>query len=183
MVPSRSFLPSVIIAMLALCLSTFCLAQTQTSTAPPTHNQVVIIHVKPDMQNEWFDLQKNELVPAQKKGGLASRTTYQTLLGNSSEYVIVTPFNKFAEFDSEPKLASVLGAQGAQRLMAKLAKCTESRQAFVSNPMPELSNLPDAPPPPMGIFTRRRVAAGKMQEYESFVKNEILPIYKKANIR
>src|SRR5262245_15501814 len=118
MVPSRSSLPSVIIAVLTLCLSTLCLAQTQTSTATatPAHNQVVIVHVKPDMQNEWFDLQKNELVPALKKLGLPSLTTYQTLLGNASEYVIVIPFNKFAVFDGEPPLDRALGAQGAQRL-------------------------------------------------------------------
>ena len=32
----------------------------------------------------------------------------------------------------------------------------------------------------MGVFSRRRIAPGKMQEYEDFIKTEILPIYKKA---
>src|SRR5437762_2410660 len=168
-------------ALVALCLSTVCLAQT--ATAPPAHQRVIIVHVKPDMQAEWFDLQKNELLPAQKKGGLATRTTYQTMFGNIYEYVTVTPFSKYAEFDAESPVTRGLGAPGAARLLAKLAKCTESRQDFVSSPLPQLSNMTDGPPPPMGVFSRRRVAEGRMQDYENFVKNELVPIYKKANVR
>src|SRR5436853_7658967 len=93
-------------ALLALCLSTVCLAQT---AAPPAHQRVIIVHVKPDMQTEWFDLQKNELMPAQKKGSLASRTTYQTMYGNIYEYVTVTRLSKYAEFDEQTPLRRSLG--------------------------------------------------------------------------
>ncbi|MGO8943346.1 MAG: hypothetical protein ACLQJ7_06700, partial [Syntrophobacteraceae bacterium] len=101
---------------------------------------MVIVHVKPDMLNEWLDLEKNEVIPAQKKGGIASRTTYQTLRGNPFEYVMVTPFDKFAVFDGTSPQVKALGAEGAARLSAKLRKCEESVQVFVSSPLADLSN-------------------------------------------
>lgn len=162
--------------VLPLCLSSLCLAQS----APAARNSVVIVRVKPDMVNEWIALQKNELIPAQKKAGVKTRTTYQTVLGNSFEYVTVTPSAKFAELDGPGPLVGALGAEGAARLTAKLSKCLDSRQVFISNSLPELSYLPTGELPPMGVFSRRRIAPGKMQEYEDFIKTEILPVYKKA---
>jgi len=41
--------------------------KAQNSIATSAHNAVAIIHVKPDMLNEWIDLQKSEVIPALKK--------------------------------------------------------------------------------------------------------------------
>jgi hypothetical protein len=175
----RSLTASAAAVCLTLFLSTLCLAQS--APAPPAHSQVVITHVKSDMVNEWIDLQKNELIPAQKKGGIKTRTTYQTVFGNTNEYVTVVPFDKYAVFDGETPQIRALGAAASARLVAKLQKCTESRQVFISNAMPELSTAALADAPPIGVFTRVRVAPGKLPDYEAFVKTELLPIYKKLN--
>jgi hypothetical protein len=167
-------------AAIALCFSGVVLAQSGPPLA--AHNQVVLVHVKSDMLNEWMDLQKNELVPAQKKAGLATRTTYQTVFGNSNEFVTITPLNKYAELDGPSYLDRTLGAAGAARLAAKLQKCTESRQVFISNALPELSSGPAGQLPALGVFTRVRVATGRLEDYEAFLKGEILPIYKKADV-
>jgi hypothetical protein len=176
----RRAITSAAAVCLTLCLSTVCLAQS--ASAPPAHSQVVIVHVKSDMLNEWIDLQKNELIPALKKGGITTRTTYQTVFGNTSEYVTVTPFDKYAVFDGQSPQVRALGAAGSARLVAKLQKCTESRQVFIANAMPELTTATPADAPPIGVFTRVRVAPGKLPDYEAFVKSELLPIYKKANV-
>ena len=63
------------VAVLTLFFSTQCLAQS--APAIPAHQQVIIVHLKADMVNEWVDLQKNEVIPGQKKGGIKTRTTYQ----------------------------------------------------------------------------------------------------------
>jgi hypothetical protein len=176
----RSAITSAAAACLTLFLSTVCLAQS--TPAPVAHSQVAIVHVKSDMINEWIDLQKNELIPAQKKGGVKTRTTYQTVFGNTNEYTTVVPFDKYAEFDGQSPQIRALGAAAAARLTAKLQKCTESRQVFIANAMPELTTVAPADAPPIGVFTRVRVAPGKLPDYEAFVKSEILPIYKKANV-
>ena len=167
-------------AAVALCFAGVVLAQSGPPLA--AHSQVVLVHVKSDMVNEWLDLQKNEFIPAQKKAGLATRTTYQTVFGNTNEFLTVTPFGKYAEFDGQSQLEHTLGAVGAARLAAKLQKCLESRQVYISNALPELSSAPAGQLPALGVFTRVRVANGKLEDYEAFLKGEILPIYKKADV-
>ena len=44
----------------------------------------------------WLELQRNEVVPALKKAGVEDYTTYQTVVGEVTEFVIVRPF-AFAE--------------------------------------------------------------------------------------
>src|SRR3974377_2180724 len=135
---SNRFAMSAIAAILGFSLPRHCAAQS--APALPAHNFVAIVHVKPDMLTEWIDLQKNEVIPAQKKGGLSSRTTYQTVRGNPFEYVTVIPFDKYATFDDPNPMVKALGAEGSARLGAKLRKCIESVQTFTSNSLPELSN-------------------------------------------
>jgi hypothetical protein len=167
-------------AAAALCFAGLVLAQSGPPLA--AHSQVVLVHIKSDMLNEWMDLQKNELIPAQKKGGVATRITYQTVFGNTNEFLIVTPLGKYAEYDGPSYIEHTLGAVGAARLAAKLQKCTESRQVYISNALPELSSGPAGQLPALGVFTRVRVATGKLEDYEAFLKSEILPIYKKADV-
>jgi len=167
-------------AAAALCFAGLVLAQSGPPLA--AHSQVVLVHIKSDMLNEWMDLQKNEFIPAQKKAGLATRTTYQTVFGNTNEFLTVIPFNKYAELDGQSYAERALGAVGAARLAAKILKCTESRQVYISNALPELSSGPAGQLPALGVFTRVRVATGRLEDYEAFLKGEILPIYKKADV-
>jgi hypothetical protein len=167
-------------AAVAVCFAGVVLAQSGPPLA--AHSQVVLVHIKSDMLNEWLDLQKNELIPAQKKGGVATRITYQTVFGNTNEFLIVTPLGKYAEFDGPSYLDHALGAAGAGRLAAKLQKCVESRQVYISNALPELSSAAAGQFPALGVFTRVRVATGRLEDYEAFLKGEILPIYKKADV-
>lgn len=52
----------------ALAIAASLPAPVQAQT-PPATSRATITHVKPDMLNEWLDLQRNEVVPALKKGG------------------------------------------------------------------------------------------------------------------
>ncbi|HTS26588.1 MAG TPA: hypothetical protein VMH81_11995 [Bryobacteraceae bacterium] len=178
---SKRSVIAAVAGVAACCLSP--VSKAQNSIALAAHSNVAIVHVKPDMLNEWIDLEKNEVIPALKKGGIKTRTTYQTVRGNVFEYVIVTPFDTWGQFDGESPQIKALGAQGSARLGAKLRRCEESVQTFVSTPLQDLSNLPNAELGTIGVFTRVRVSNGKLMEYENFIKNEILPYYKKANAR
>jgi hypothetical protein len=61
---------------LALSLPALCSAQPAPAPAPVS--RVTITQVRPDMLNEWLDLQKNEVVPALKKARVATRTVYSS---------------------------------------------------------------------------------------------------------
>jgi hypothetical protein len=162
--------------LLASALSLQCFAQT---AAAPTA-RVVVSHIKPDMLNEWLDLQKNEVVPALKKGGQKTRTVYATsLFGTSGEYVIITPFEKYADFDGDSLLTKTLGQPASTRLTEKLRKCLLGQSAYAITRMADLSNVLDGTPQ-MLVSARYRISPGKFPDFESLVKSDVLPVYKKA---
>jgi hypothetical protein len=166
--------------LLALGVSTLCHAQT----AAGPMSRVTIVHVKPDMVNEWREIEKS-YVPDLKKGGQKSRTVYQTsIFGNSYEYVIVAPIDSFADFDGQGPAAKVLEPAALLRRSTMLVKCIESSTSFMSTRNDEISNLiqNDAVPPIM-VSARFRIAPGKTQEFINLMKSDLLPIYKKAGIR
>ncbi len=153
------------------------LAQTLTTT----RSSVTITQVKPEMLNEWTDLQKNEVNPALKKAGIKQRTVLQNVLGNIYEYTTVTPLETFGAYDGQSPVVRALGAEAAARLTAKLRKCIDGSRTFVSLRVNELSLMPDNPATATAsVSTRVRIAPGKNQDYESFIRNDILPLYKKG---
>jgi hypothetical protein len=164
-------------------VATLCMAQPGLRLdSPATRSVVTIVHVKPEMLNEWLDLQKNGVVPALKKHGMTTRTVYASgAFGNAFEYTIIQPLTKFADFDSPEAQAEALGSAGDTRLTEKLRRCIVSTNSFLRTVLPDLSNPGDDKHPPIVQFVRLRVAPGKMPEYESLFKAEALPALKKAN--
>lgn len=164
--------------VLATTLSTYCLAQAPTSGFA----RVTVTHVKPDMVNEWLDLQKNEVVPALKKAGVSTRTVLSSgLFGTAGEYSVIQPFQKYAEFDGPNPLIKALDAPGANRLNEKLRKCTLSQNSYEQTRLEEISNVL-TPPAEVIVSVRYRIAPGKMNDFIALVKSDVLPVYKKAKV-
>jgi hypothetical protein len=68
--------------------------------------------LKPGRAAEWRALQQNDVIPALKKVGVTTRTTLETLFGNTNEYVTLRPLDKFAEYDEQQGLLQrTLGTQ------------------------------------------------------------------------
>lgn len=165
--------------LLAATVSTQCLAQPPATLT----SRVTITHVKPDMLNEWLDLQKNEIVPALKKAGVKTRTVYASaLFGTAGEYLIVTPFEKYAEFDGDSPTLKALGPVPSARLGEKLRKCIVSSNSFAATRLGDLSNVIDGASPAVAVFVRYRISTGKMQDFQNLVKSDLLPVYKKAKV-
>jgi hypothetical protein len=171
------FCASLAALALSLCL------QGQEQAAPRPRSRVTLTHVKPDMLTEWVDLQKNEVVPALKKGGEKTRTVYATsIFGNAYEYVLISPIEKMAQFDGTSPIAKALDTPGAARLNEKLRKCVESSTSYMITRLTEISNVSDGAMPDMIVTARYRIAPGRMQDFENLMKTEVLPIYKKAKM-
>src|SRR5206468_5174924 len=99
----------------------------------------------------------------------------------AGEYVVITPIEKFADFDAGNPVAKALGPEAAARLGEKLRKCTVSSHSYLITRLADLSNVTQ-PPPPMIVTTRLRIPASKSAEFQNLVKTEILPVYKKASV-
>ena len=165
--------------VLTVGVPTLCLAQA--APAAPAMSRVTVTQVRPDMLNEWLDLQKNEVVPALKKAGVQTRTVFSSgLFGTAGEYVLIQPIGKFADFDGQSPQVKALGAQASARLGEKLRKCIVSSHSYLITRRDDLSNV-TATPPPIIVTTRFRVMSGKNADFDAILKNEVLPVYKKAN--
>lgn len=172
---------------LSFCAAAIALASTMSAPAlgqTPTQFRYTHTQVKPEMLNEWLDLQKNEVIPAQKKAGLTTRTVYvASLFGNTYEYVTVTPFAKYADFDGDGPLVRALGPAAAARLNEKLRRCVASQFSYAGTRLTDISNVIDGPPSAVVVSVRYRIASGKMADFRDLVKSDVLPVYKKANVR
>jgi hypothetical protein len=168
-------------AFLAAALTSQCSAQQAPA---PRLARVTIIKVKPDMLYEWLDLQKNEVIPAQKKGGIKSQTAYTTtLFGDGYEYITIMPFEKYAEFDEDQApVLKALGVAGSARLGEKIRKCIVSTTTYVITAQPELSNIPEGATLRRIATTRIRAAPGRMDDLLNLIKSDVTPAFKKANL-
>jgi len=172
-----SLLRSASSVCLVLSAISQCPAQTASSAGP--RSLVRITQLKPEMASEWLSIQKNEVNPALKKGGVATRTVLETVLGNPYEYVSITPLGSFSDLDGDTPVVKALGKDGAARLLAKTTRCIESQTLFVSTRVDELSSVPKNPAP-IWVSVRYRVAPAKGPDYENYLKTDIVPVYAKA---
>src|SRR5215475_4996847 len=133
------------VGSVCLVLSALGQMQAQSGATNNTRSLVRITQVKPEMASEWLALQKNEVNPALKKAGVASRTMLETVLGNPYEYVSIMPFGNYSDLDGDSPIVKALGKDGAARLQAKTRRCIESQTLFVSTRVEELTSMPKTP--------------------------------------
>lgn len=194
---------------LALCITmTALLAVAQTTTAPkaapkkpaakkakpmadaptPQWSSISVIRVKPDMVAEWQDLQKNVVNPALKKAGVKERGVFETaVFGESYQYVVITPITSFAQYD-EPvsMLRKTLGEDAYRDYLAKSRRCVNSVQTYAELSRLDLSYMGKMAtmtgPPKLAVVNSLSVMPGRAAAFESLVKNDVLPVMKKADV-
>jgi hypothetical protein len=152
------------------------------NTAPPanTRTQVQVTQLKPGRAADWRALQQNEVLPALKRAGVTTRTTLETLFGDTNEYVTLRPLDRFAEYDDQQGLLQrVLGTQAGNALAAKLADCVVSTERYVITQQGALA-VPS--PGPIYVSTRYRLQPGPGggAAFADFLRTDVLPMMQKA---
>ncbi len=162
------------------------LAQNPTPTppaAPPSQWLVITqISVKPEMMGEFQNFMKNTTNPALKKGGLKWREVWQNTnyAGDAFEFVIVAPFDKFAEFDGPSPLEKALGSQGFADWSAKAGSLVKSVHRYIIRTRPDLSVMSKAYAPKLAVISSVHVAIGRNQDFENYTKNDHVPVMAKG---
>jgi hypothetical protein len=154
--------------------------------AGPQRNwsSVTIVTIKPDRVADWVSAQKSETIPMQQKGGIKRRDTWQSgaPFGEGNTFAIVTPIEKFATYDMPNLPRRVLGDGPAQAYVAKLAAMTGARRTFAIQDRAELSIMPAANVKFVaGVLTETTIISGHAEQYEAYLKNDLLPLLKKDN--
>ena len=162
------------------------LAQNPTPTQPatPPSQWLVItqVSVKPEMMAEFQNFMKNTTNPALKKGGLKWRNVWQSTnyAGDAFEFVIVAPFDKFAEFDGASPLEKALGSQGFADWSAKAGSLVKGVHRHIVRTRPDLSVMSKASAPKLAVVSDVHVAVGRNQDFENYTKNDFLPVMAKG---
>jgi hypothetical protein len=157
---------------------------TQTNSegaAAPELLSVNVVHVKPEMALEWTEFQKKETIPTLQKGGILQRDAWRTAIGEAYEVAFVTPMANLAVRDEPNPMVKALGEEGARAYAAKNSRLIAGSRSFVIRTRPDLSYAPTSDEPPkLAVLSSLSIAPGRISDYETHVKTDVLPIQKKA---
>lgn len=159
-------------------LAASAVAAAQEGGPGNTRTLVTYVRVKPAAIDTWRMLQRDQVVPALKKAGLKQYTVYETLVGDQTEFVIVRPLPSFAEFNGPDMLEKALGARAATTLNSKLRDCIDGSHSRIENSRDEFYLDPGT----AGTLfvSRYRAMPGRAGDYMNFVRNEMMPLARRA---
>jgi hypothetical protein len=140
---------------------------------------ITIVQVKPDLVNEWLEFQKNEAIPALKKGGVTQRSAFATAIGPSFEYAFLTPAANLAERDRDNPIVKALGQDGARVYTQKSRRFIASQRTSVARLRTDLTYRPDPSAQlPMVVVSAYSIAAGRAADFENYIKTDVIPAHK-----
>src|SRR5713226_9737599 len=97
---------------------------TGIAAAQESWIRVTTVRVKPDMIDKWRGIYKNEIIPASKKARLPSFAVWRNgPFGDNYEFTLVTPIEKFAQFDAASPLIKTMKTEDRLRVEAELNQC------------------------------------------------------------
>lgn len=101
------------------------------------------VTVRNGMANEYLAIMKNEYVPALKKAGVASYSVRRVEWGGSRNLFITNSrLDKFAQLDEGGILTKSMGAEAANKLIAKLQQVIVNTEYILYTYVPESSLYP-----------------------------------------
>jgi len=164
-------------------LSLFLLL-TCAAAAQDNWIQITTVRVKPDMIDKWRGTYKNEIVPAYKKARLPSFAVWRNSpFGDTYEFTLVTPIEKFAQFDAPSPLTQVMKTADRLRVEAELNRCVTGAFNVALLSQPDISIVKEgAVTPPLIMVQTVTVAPKNVNAYLAFLKGEMRPVIQKAGV-
>jgi hypothetical protein len=163
----------------ALALLSFPLvAQDQP---PPQMMVITTTTIKPEMRQQYEAYQK-EVSAAYKKAGVASRSVWQTMLGDLTEFVSVYPIQDFGAMDGDSPVVKAVGQEKADELLRRSSPMLTSVHRGLLFARPDLSIMKEGGPQllPYAVIVRITVVPGRDSDYDHWAKHEMLPANKQG---
>ncbi len=145
---------------------------------------VSVYTAKPEMWSESLRFIKDEVVPANVKGGRKHMEVWTSVYGQSYEAWFILPLENFAALDKPDEV--LLKGLGSREAVAafwnKARNFNTSVRQFVIRVRPDLSYIkPNAGTPRAATVTMVEVEYGRDEEVWSLIKSEWIPAHKKAD--
>ncbi len=173
-----------------ITLAPFSYAQPASQASPPATMKpqlysVFVAHVKPDMLLEFESFIKNERNPLLMKGGVKSTSVWRPDLGDRFEYILMRPIENYAEFEEDP-IRRALPREGNafQEHYKKLRTFLLGSENLVITSRPDLSYASSKQQgmPTLVIVTKRWLTPFRTADYTNYLKYEVVPAQKKADV-
>jgi hypothetical protein len=178
---------ALIVVVAAIAIAAFvAVSRAQAPAGPPPQRIVVTItQLKPDMVTTWEDLQKNEMIPAQKKAGLPWRHTLGNgASGQSFTRVTIGPLANYAQLDMPGFITRAVSAEANANYNAKLRQTVLSQQQSIATLQVDESIMSNATTmQPLQLVQVFHVAPGKGADFAASLREDYLPAYKKAGVK
>jgi hypothetical protein len=144
---------------------------------------IAYMQLKPESVLQWNALQRQEVIPAQKKGGLLWRETWNAgaVGGDTYERILLTPVTDLSQFDDPGSLDKALGTQGAQALLEKNRRLITGNRAYIARIRRDLGFGSRPPSPHIGVISTITVVAGRREDFEQGLKGPVVTAMKDAN--
>lgn len=161
-------------------------AQAPAQQQPPPQRIVITVtQLRPEMVATWEDLQKNELIPAQKKAGLAWRHTLGNgASGQSFTRVTIAPIANYAQLDMPGFITRAISAEANANYNAKIRPTIESQRQAIATLQTDLSIVSNsATMDALQVVQTVELLPGKGDDFAASMSQDYLPAYKKAGVK
>jgi hypothetical protein len=138
------------------------------------------------MITTWDDLQRNELIPAQKKAGLPWRHTLGNgISGQSFTRVTIGPLARFADLDMPGGfITRAVSAEANANYNAKIRPTILSQRNSIMTLQVNDSIVSNATTMlPLQVVQMFHPGPGKGGEFAASLREDYLPAYKKAGVK
>lgn len=175
-----------------LCTMLLAAGLPANGASPPTADQrpanqgllrVIEISVQPGALIEWTRLQRAELIPAQRAGGLPWVDVWRTA-GAGDPYFrsIVVPLASLEDLDGVGVFEKALGPEKADALLGRHRSLITGIKTRIVRPRPDLGYGTRAIVPNVGVLSVVTVAPGRTLEFEERIKSGVIREVRDANI-
>ena len=181
---SRSGVMALVVALAAV-LSVSAQAPKPAAESPQLM-LATIVTLHQGAAAEYEKLMTDEVIPAQKKGGLELRRTWSSgVFGEGPMFATFPPVPSMARFDEPSPIVKGIGEDAAAALGQKTARLVAARRTLLIRTRPDLGIAGDmkAPPSPLTLVTDIQVAPGRRVEFEALIRKEIVPVMQQATVK
>ena len=172
-------------ALLALiCVAGLDRGSAQTANTKPRIFLITEYTIKAGMMPEYLEWSQKEARPLYLKAGVKEAYVYTTFYGEAGQVARVEVHDSFAALKERDAAFNKNNSQEALSAWRRgVGRYIEPGRAFIAETRPELSwlNPKQKGPSPYVALFRRWIAPFRDSDYENYLKNDYLPLLKKAD--
>jgi hypothetical protein len=136
------------------------------------------------MIQDWRDTYKNKIIPGYRKAGVSAFAVWRKWpFGDAYELLLMSPIEKFAQFDGEDPLQNAMNAEGRARIESKLDRCVAGIESMALLSLADLSVEKENVASPQLIMVQTvSVAPKNAGAYLGLLKDEFKPLIEKSGV-